>query len=73
MLDKGVLPVKTGLYPSLSFGSKVPPDIVYYSDNPSGDDALMLATYVGTGGNCGYGSWEGEWQRVTIHTGEGIG
>lgn len=73
-IDMGIFPVSsTGLYTSLKFHSDGTPYIAYYYDNPSGVDALMVASYVGSGGNCGYGTATGQWQCDTIQTGEGVG
>ncbi len=73
-VDQGIFPVSfTGLYTSLKYHSNGTAYIAYYFNNPSGVDALMVASYVGSGGNCGYGTVAGEWQCDTIQTGEGVG
>jgi hypothetical protein len=55
---------------SWQFGKPV---IAYHFYNPSGVEALMIAKYVTSGGNCGYGNDYQEWQCDTIQTGEGVG
>ena len=73
-IDKGIFPVSsTGLYTSLKYHTDGTPHIAYHFDNPSGVDALMVASNVDSGGNCGDGTVTGEWQCDTIQTGEGIG
>ena len=62
-----------GQYSSLKYHSSGKPYIAYYLEKPSGVDSLMVASYVGSGGNCGYGSAAGKWQCDNIQTGEGIG
>jgi len=62
-----------GQYSSLKYHSDGTPYIAYYFENTGGVDALMVASYVGSGGNCGYGTVAGEWQCDTIQTGEGVG
>jgi hypothetical protein len=62
-----------GQYTSLKYHSNGTPYIAYYFENTSGVDALMVASYVSSGGNCGYGSVAGKWQCDTIQTGEGVG
>jgi hypothetical protein len=72
-VDRGAVPVKTGLYTSLSLPSYGSPRISYHLQDPAGDDALKLAVYVGGGGDCGYGEHAGKWRCYTIQTGEGVG
>jgi len=73
-IDMGIFPVSsTGLHTSLKYHPGGTPFIAYQFDNPSGVDALMVAWYVGSGGNCGYGYHEDQWQCDTIQTGEGVG
>jgi hypothetical protein len=62
-----------GQYTSLKYHSDGTPYVAYYFENTSGVDALMVASYVGSGGNCGYGTVAGKWQCDTIKTGEGVG
>ena len=62
-----------GQHTSLKFDSNGKPYIAYYFEITSGVDALMVASYVGSGGNCGYGSAAGKWQCDNIQTGEWIG
>jgi len=62
-----------GRYTSLKYNSNGTPYIAYYFENTGGVDALKVASYVGSGGNCGYGTVTGEWQCDTIKTGEGVG
>ena len=64
-----------GQYTSLKYHSDGTPYIAYYFENTGGVDALMVASYVGSGGggNCGHGSATGEWQCDTIQTGEQVG
>ena len=72
-IDKGIFPVSsTGLYTSLKYSGSYP-RIAYYFCNPTNVDALMVAYYVSSGGNCGYGNAAGKWQCDTIQTGEGVG
>jgi len=61
-----------GQYASLKYHSNGKPYIAYYFEKP-GVDALMLAYYVGSMGNCGVGSAAGKWKCDTIQTGEGVG
>jgi hypothetical protein len=65
----------TGLYSSLQYNSDGTPFIAYHFDhpNPGSADALMLASYVGSDGNCGYDIVLDEWQCDTIQTGPGVG
>jgi hypothetical protein len=73
-IDKGIFPVSTtGLFTSIKHDSDDTPYIAYYFDNPTNVDALMVAYYVGSDGNCGYGAVAGKWQCDTIQTGEGVG
>ena len=64
-----------GQYASLKYHSNGTPYIAYYFENTGGSDALMVASYVGIGGNCGYeyGSVTGKWQCDAIKGGEGVG
>lgn len=62
-----------GQYTSLKYHSDGRAHIAYYFENTSGVDALMVASYVGSLGNCGYGTAVGQWQCDTIKTGEGVG
>ena len=62
-----------GQYSSLKYHSSGKPYIAYYLEKPSGVDSLMVASYVGSGGNCGYGTQSGKWQCDIIQTGEGVG
>jgi len=58
-----------GQYTSLKYNSNGKPYIAYYFENTGGVDALMVASYVGSGGNCG----AGKWQCDTIQTGDRVG
>lgn len=64
-----------GKYSSLKYDSAGTPYIAYYLEVSSGVDALMVASYVGSGGNCGYeaGSPTGEWQCDTVASGNLVG
>jgi hypothetical protein len=64
---------KMGQYSSLKYHSNGTPYIAYYFENTGNVDALMVASYVGSAGNCGYGSAAGKWQCDTIQIGEGVG
>ncbi len=64
--------VVTGKYASLQYLSDGTPYIAYYFENPGNVDALMVASYVGSGGNCGNGTLP-KWQCKTIQIGEGVG
>lgn len=64
---------KMGQYSSLKYHSDGTPYIAYYFENTGNVDALKVASYVGSGGNCGYGSVANKWQCDAIHTGEGVG
>lgn len=75
-IDKGIQPVSTtGLHTSLAYSEEGTPFIAYYFENPSpgGADALMLAYYTVTNGDCGYGYAENTWRCHTIKSGEGVG
>jgi len=73
-IDKGITDMSwTGLYTSLAYSEDGKPHIAYYFENPSGVDALMLAYYVVTNGDCGYGPIENTWRCHTIISGEGMG
>jgi len=72
-IDKGILPTSIGLYTSLKIDSNGRPHISYYYSNPTGVDALKIASSVGSDGNCGYGEGLGRWQCDTIQAGEGVG
>lgn len=73
-IDKALPPTSiTGLHTSLKYSSDGTPFIAYQFVNTGGADALMLASYVGSGGNCGYDAWAGQWQCDTIQTGQGVG
>jgi len=75
VIDKPILfPTDNkGQHASLKYNSNGRPYIAYYFENTSGVDALMLASYLGSSGNCGYGTQAGKWQCITIMTGEGVG
>ena len=64
-----------GQYSSLKYDSNGTPYIAYYFENTGGSDALMVASYVGSGGNCGYeyGSVTGKWQCDAIKGGDRVG
>jgi len=62
-----------GQYTSLKYHSDGTPYIAYYFENTGGVDALMVASSVPSGGNCGYGSVAGKWQCDTIQTGDRVG
>jgi hypothetical protein len=62
-----------GLFTSLAFTSAGTPYIAYHKVNNTGADALMVAHYKGSGGNCGYGPVANRWQCDVIDTGEGMG
>jgi hypothetical protein len=64
---------KMGQYASLKYHTNGTPYIAYYFENTGNVDALKVASYVGSGGNCGYGSVVNKWQCDTIQTGEGVG
>jgi len=64
---------KMGQYASLKYHSNGTPYIAYYFENTGGVDALKVASYVSSGGNCGYGSIANKWQCDTIQIGEGVG
>lgn len=64
---------KIGQYASLEYHSNGTPYIAYYFENTGNVDALKVASYVGSGGNCGYGSVANKWQCDAILTGEGVG
>jgi len=73
-IDKGAsASFPTGLHTSLKYSSDGTPFIAYQFENPGGADALMLASYVGSGGNCGYDYVANQWQCDTIDVGEGVG
>ena len=65
--------VSIGLYTSLKFGPTGEPNIVYYYSNSIGNDSLRYAYPVASGGNCGEGSDEGEWQCDIIDSGDRTG
>ncbi|MHA1937511.1 MAG: hypothetical protein ACW97O_04810 [Candidatus Thorarchaeota archaeon] len=75
IIDKPILfPTDNkGQHASLKYHSNGRPYIAYYFENTSGVDALMVAGYLGSSGNCGYGTQAGKWQCITIMTGEGVG
>ena len=63
-----------GLYTSFRFDPSGIPHIVYQQTNSfSNIDALKIANFVDSGGNCGEGSAVGKWECGTIDSGEGIG
>ncbi|MBE9473696.1 MAG: hypothetical protein IMY85_02310 [Chloroflexi bacterium] len=62
-----------GQYASLKFDSNGRPSIAYYFEITSGIDSLMVATYLGASGNCGYGPQANKWQCDIIISGEGVG
>ena len=64
-----------GQYTSLKYDSNGKPYIAYYFENTGNVDALVVASSVPSGGNCGYeyGSLTGKWQCDTIQDGEGVG
>lgn len=64
---------KIGQYASLEYHSNGTPYIAYYFENTGNVDALKIATYLGSGGNCGVGSVVNKWQCDTIQSGEGVG
>jgi hypothetical protein len=64
---------KMGQYASLKYHSNGTPYIAYYFENTGNVDALKVASYVGSGGNCGYGSVANKWQCDSIQIGEGVG
>jgi hypothetical protein len=64
---------RKGKYSSLKFNSSGTPYIAYYFENTSGVDALKVAYYKGSSGNCGVGTQAGKWQCDTIQSGEGVG
>jgi hypothetical protein len=72
-VDKETPPINTGLYASLGLAYNGSSYISYYSDDPTGVDALRIADFVGSGGNCGYGTTAGMWRCETVDTGEGVG
>ncbi|MFC2046379.1 hypothetical protein ACFLTC_02520 [Chloroflexota bacterium] len=73
-IDEGLGGVSVvGKHTSLQYSPGGIPYIAYYFERDVGDDALMLAYYVGIGGNCGLGSVAGQWQCDTIDAGEGVG
>jgi len=73
-IDKGIPPLSaTGLHTSLAYSEEGTPFIAYYFENSNGVDALMLAYYTVTNGDCGYGPIEDTWRCHTILSGEGVG
>jgi hypothetical protein len=62
-----------GRHASLKFNSIGNPSIAYYFQNTSGVDALKVASYMGSGGNCGFGDQLDKWECSTIISGEGVG
>lgn len=66
-------PASVGKYASLKFNNLGWPSIAYYFENTSGVDALMVASYRASGGDCGYGTQADKWDCDTIITGEGVG
>lgn len=62
-----------GLYTSLVYQSDGRPAIAYYTSKLTGDDFLKLATYVGSGGNCGQDSAAGKWDCQIVASGNGVG
>jgi hypothetical protein len=66
-------PYNAGIGTSLAFSPDGAPHIAYYLSNATGDDFLMLANYVGSGGNCGVGSAFGQWKCRFIDSGPAVG
>jgi len=66
-------PYNAGIGTSLAFSPDGAPHIAYYLSNTTGDDYLMLANYVGSGGNCGVGSAYGMWKCRYIDYGPNVG
>ncbi len=62
-----------GRFASLAFNSLGVAHISYYYENSFGDDALMYASYVGSGGDCGIGSAAGKWECETVVSGANTG
>ena len=62
--------ISQGLYNSLKFDKDGVPHIAYYAKALDTNDALMYASFVGSGGNC-YPN--GTWQCDAIETGEKMG
>jgi hypothetical protein len=65
-----------GLYPSLQFDSNGDAHISYLMLTDAitpVDDALMYASYVGSGGNCGEGDVAGKWQCNSVESDENTG
>ena len=62
-----------GLYNSLKFDTNGIAHIGYYVSSYFGDDDLMYAHYVGSGGNCGVGASAGKWQCDVIESGNQVG
>jgi hypothetical protein len=60
-------------YTSFKFFSNGTPAIAYYISNSLGNDSLMYAYFVGSGGNCGEEGYAGKWQCDTIQSGSGMG
>jgi hypothetical protein len=66
--------INVGAYSSLKYNSNGTPNIAYYFERiGGGNDALKVASYVGSGGNCGFGGAPGKWQCDTIQTGDRVG
>jgi hypothetical protein len=62
-----------GLYNSLVYQSDGRPAIAYYTSKLTGDDFLRVATYVGSGGNCGQDSAAGKWDCQIVASGNKVG
>ena len=64
VIDKPILfpSDNKGKHASLKFNSFGTPYIAYQFEITSGVDSLMVASYVGSGGNCGYGTAQDKWK-----------
>jgi len=71
--DPATIYVSMGNATSMKFAANGNPVIAYYRSNLLADDALMLAEYVGSSGNCGEGGAAGKWDCTVIDAGEGVG
>lgn len=61
-----------GIDSSFKYDSQGHAHIAAYTFS-SGADSLKYATWVGSGGNCGFDTSDGEWQCQTVDTGETVG